>query len=372
MLFDGKQTEFQSEVHEHIWALGKRIIPLEISTAGFTDKEMLEGLRQIYDFSVELFTDMYKDPDKYKISFGKKTILEGKSFTVYEGKRDATFIHHYLGDLVWNFCIKNETGLLSGNNWIIKTEYLHEGWEKDFFEIFDILEPMGIFYENNSDGTITLKSSRYPLFFKYLIMFVEAGAERKMGVSDYINSCDFRVLNKQRKTTIDDTARVLSESNKVFVLELHNHLISKKVKRKLSGYNCHYYSYKNENVLRIQNDPRDSSMYLDFHVYIGNSQNDETFKFMLSEIEILPDKDDLLKYISDNINCCTLCNGHRVQQCGANKWEEFLGEQKLFCWAFKLNVRRYSIRNNYYNEHDIKMLKQIMDLRIKTIDSLTT
>lgn len=371
MIFDGKQTEFPSEIHEHIWALGKRIVPFEISTAGFTDKEMLEGFRQIYDFTVELFTDMYKDPDKYKISFGKKIILENHSFVVCEGSRYALFIHHYLGGFAFHLG-KNKKIMLANNNWIIKPEYMYEDWEKDFFEIFELIEPIGIFYENNSDGTITLKSSRYPLFFKYLIMFVEAGAKRKMGVSDYVNSCDFRVLNKQRKTTIDDMVRNLSESNKALVLELHNHLISKGIKRKLRGNNCHDYSCKNENVLRIQNDPREhNSMYLDFRVSIGNSQNDEKFKFMLSEIETLPDKDNLLKYISDNINCCTLCGGHRVQQCGGNKWEEFLGEQKLFCWAFGLSIRRNSIRGIYDNEHDIKMLKQILDLRIKAIESLT-
>ena len=366
MLFDGKQTEFQSELHEQIWELVRKIVPFEISTAGFADKDMLEGLRQVYDFTVELFTNMYKDPEKYKLSSGKKTVLESKSFTVYEGRRDAIFIHHYLGGLAFNF-YKHDKIILIDNNLIINPEYLREDREKDFFEIFELLEPIDFFYENNSDGTITVKSNKYPLFIKYFTMFVEAGAKRKMGVSDYIYSCDFRVLNKQYKTTINDTLRFLSESNSALVLELHNHLISKGIKPNL-GKRLDY-EYKKQNVLRIGFGGFDDRFNMGFNIELGNNQNDEKFTFMLAEIENVPNKNNLLKYISDNINCCTLCNGHRAKSCGGSRWEEFLGEQKFLC-GFALNIQRYAIRDIYDNKHDIKMLKQILDLRIKAIDSL--
>jgi len=73
------------------------------------------------------------------------------------------------------------------------------------------------------------------------------------------------------------------------------------------------------------------------------------------------------EYIKNNIAYCDKCGGWRTNPCCLEM--EFFGKRRKLCGPV-LNKWKSIDRNKYYVEHDINMLKQVLDLRIKAIDRL--
>jgi len=334
MTFDSNKTEFNSEIHEMVYALGRRIVPFEISTAEISDKDMLEGLRQVYDFTVELFSDMYADPKKYRLTDG---VLAGD-------------FHQYL------FNIGRRQARVVNNNWAV---------EASDVDILGPLAPMGIYYESKN-GSTTIKSSKYPLFLKCFYMCCKASEKRKVNCWEYIVFCDFRIFNKRISLKLEDLTRALSDRDKAFVLELHDHLASKGIKPTPRKYYNRILYHKKYCLLKID---IFGSIPVEFGVCLGSSPNDEAFKFIVQEIEKLPNKEELLTYIVDNVNYCSYCCSRKGDKSCGGYWAELLGERRFFCPWFALTKRGKKNPSKVYNDHEINILKQFLDLRIKAIDS---
>ena len=176
MHFDVNQAEFPSEIHQAVWAVGKSVIPFEISTAEITDQDLMEGLAQVYRFSLDLYTDMYRNPEKYELLYGRNCMISTGNVTAF---------HRMLYTL-----IHTDKATLKENDWevqIQKAEVKHQ---------LDLLLPMGIVYESR-DEVLTIKSEKYPLLLKYFYLCYEASQKRKVNCLSYIVSCDFRIFNKR-------------------------------------------------------------------------------------------------------------------------------------------------------------------------------
>jgi len=307
MLFDGKQTEFQSEVHKIIWAMGRRIVPFEISTAEITDSELLEGLRQVYDFTVELFSDMYVNPDKYELT-----------------TKNIGFFHEHL------FKLLKQNKVKEANEWVAE------------------------------------KTSKYPLFLKYFAMCVEASQRRPQNSLAYVMYCDFRIFNKRINLKIDDLARALPDREAAIILGMHNYLLQLGAKPypRVSYVNIQYECKKNYFATMLIG----NSTPLGVYVSLGKKDDDEQYKFIIAEIEKLANKEELLEFLARSIKCCTYCcTSARDKSCGKAKWADFFGERRLLC-GFELKVPN---KGKIIDARDIELLKLILDLRIKAIDLLS-
>jgi len=152
----------------------------------------------------------------------------------------------------------------------------------------------------------------------------------------------------------------ISDENKKCILDLYNYLISKKVQAK-SGIR---FDYKKHYLLVIITD----SPELNLRVSLCQNKKNN-YKYILEEIGKSPDKNDLLVYIANNIQYCDSCENKKDNDCGQGT--EFFGEQRKIC-SFGRGLLILSKKNNNdknYYDYDIKMLKQILDLRIKEIDN---
>jgi len=307
MLFDGKQTEFQSEIHKIVWAVGRRIVPFDISTAEITDSQLLEGLKQVYDFTVELFSDMYANPDKYELT-----------------TKNIGFFHEQL------FKLLKQKKVQEANEWAAE------------------------------------KTGKYPLFLKYFAMCVEASQKRPQNSLAYVMYCDFRIFNKRVNLKIDDLARGLPDREAAIILDVHNYLLQKGAKPypRLSYVNIQYGYKKNYFATMIIG----NSTPLGIYVSLGKEHDDEQYKFIVDEIGKLANKEELLAFLVRNIKRCTYCcTSARDKSCGKGKWADFFGERRLLC-GFELKIPN---KGKIIDERDIELLKIILDLRIKAIDLLS-
>jgi hypothetical protein len=345
MLFDVNQTEFQSEIHRAIWAIGKSIVPFEISTSELVEPDFINGLRQVYDFSIDLLSAMYENPGNYEL-------MDGKNCLHRTGR--VTSFHGFLFNLIHSQKVQ-----LNGNDWLVKTEQIND------FHKLDLLIPMGVLYENDH-GVTTIKSMKYPLFLKYFYLCYEASLKRKVNCFSYIASCDFRIFNKRFGLKLDDIIMTLSDRDKAFVLELHNHLISKGIKPKPRKYYSRVtYEYNKQFVMNTE---ILGSTYLFFQVSLGKNQWDKAYDYIVNRIENSPDRDEPIAYIVKNITCCNLCFGSKTLKNRCDRWGEIYGNRRLLCFEFCLSNKKKSERNIIYTDYDIKMLKQFLDLRIEAID----
>jgi hypothetical protein len=325
--------------------MGRRIVPFDISTAEITDKVLLEGLRQVYDFSIDLFSDMYAEPGKYSIT-------DGISFS---------YLQNYLFQIG-----RSEQTRVIGNDWVINADDLPKGWLANTFELFNLFAPVGINYENKN-GTITFRNSKYPLFPKYYSLLCAAALKRKVYCFDFVLFCDFRVFNKRISKKLDDLIRMLSDRDKAFALELHNHLLTKGVKPTPHGYCVWRYHYHNHFLMSI-NIPF-ASTQINFEVNLGRNPDDYIYKLVIEQVEKLTNKDELLAYIVDNVNYCRYCCSQKGDRSCGGYWAELVGEQRFLCPLFSLTKRGNKKGSKYYDSHEIDILKQFLDLRIKAIDS---
>jgi len=269
--------------------------------------------------------------------------------------------------------------------WKFKEIDLNKDWQKNiglFFKIFDLLAPLGFSHES-IDGMIAINSNMYPLLPKYYNMLYEKAEKRKMYVFDYVVSCDFRLFNKRYSKTVDDTMRLILDMDKAAVMELHNFMISNGAipTPRPDARNSALYEYKERYLMRIT---VDSSLDLHFSVQLGANQSDEVFKFMVEEITTLPNSKEMFSYFVKNMRYCHYCSFKLSNTCGiyCNKieWlkdepfgsmEEFFANERYVKLGIGLVIRKNAVRCDYDSEGEYKMLKQILDLHIKAIDSLT-
>jgi len=360
MLFTQPQTELSSKIHERIYALGRKIVPFEISTAEIVDKEMLDGLRQVYDFTIELLTDMFKDPMKYKLGEKRARIRNGKQTFEVETTPEL-FIYWTILGYPYHSASNGR-----GYEWIINRTELTKPQLPHFEEhkyVLDMLSHMGISY-NDENGVRVITSNKYPLLPKYLHMFGEACNKRKVYICDYVMSCDFRVFNKRYVKIVDDTMRIFSDNDREIAYAVHNHLAAKKIKPTLKGFRVVEYKYRDKPLLEICGD-----FPLNFIIALGKNTENQQYKTLITEIEKLPNKDELLTYIAENIGICNKCS-HNYPNGKPNpcfREMEFFGKKQKLC-GFNLNKAKNKNRANGYTERDVDLLKQIIDLRISTID----
>lgn len=325
MFFNPNQSEFSGENQHVIWQFGTHIVPLNISLADVDDLETKEGCIQIYDCTMEILSDMYNNPDWYK-----------------EKPR------WYTGDyLAW---------LVNQNNPMKKHS-------DEFFRYLQKILEFGFYYNEDSQKW---SNDRYPLFFDYFQRLVALAKERKQNLGGYLDRRDFRLFAKKIVLSFDDLLRPLSDANKEQALEIHRYAVEKGMKVEMKDPYCFRYVYKKLYSLEIHNNPFDVLVpyRLDNGKYIPNQ-----FGIFLQVADNEPDSDELIRYIKGSILVCNCCNGTKKANERCSNWVTIRGERRLSSTCHPaIGKYRRGTHSFDYNDYDIKMLKRMIDVRIKQVD----
>lgn len=253
MVFDLNQTEFSSDYQRIIWQFGTHIMPLDVSLADVDDPEIREGCMQIYDCTMEILADMYKHPEDYK-----------------ERPR------WYTGDyLAW---------LVNGNKPMKKHS-------EEFMRYTQVIPRFGFSYDEDLNAWT---NERYPLFCEYFPRLVSLAKERKQNLGGYLDRRDFRLFTKRITLTLDDLLRPLSDTNRVYALELHIYALAKGMKVEMKDPYTFRYVYKKLYSLEIHNNPFGILIpyRLDNGKYVPRQ-----FERFLEIAENQPDADEIVRYI---------------------------------------------------------------------------
>lgn len=337
--FDINQTKFPNGQSKDIWVRGKNIVPLEISLANISDVKMCEGCTQIYQLVHELLWNMYRNHVKYA----------SQNF-----------------ELLFSRLIKFGAVIdESGFNWIISDDVfeLHVSRYENFETESDNLG----FKTSRIDNKILLTNVKYPLFLKYWYPLLKLS--QKYGVSAL--SCDFRLVEKKYKLTVDDFLRVQSDKNKPYFIELHQYAISKGAKiTTRDQYRRYRYKYKDETVLVLEMRP---SVVVLYNNQYSQKRNPWTsFDLFISEIEKQGDKEELIKYMQDHIAICHACADRSK---GPKKKNECCGHLLNIHGVEYLAASCHTEIEQYLSPDDsqeaidysLKMLKRMIDIRIAQI-----
>ena len=326
MFFDPNETKFANEQQRIVWQQGIHIVPLDVSLADIEDKETREGVTQIYNCVMEIFSDMYHHSEYYlniaewQIGFFLTLALQGKTV-----KKSLT---------------------------------------KTFSLFLDKIPQFGFIF---NEDTNTWTNAKYPLFCEYYLKFADLYKKRKQNMGNYLQHLDFRLFLKKFNFTFDDILRPLPHNERALFLELRNYAIANGMKEKKQSKDMFRYTYKNLIVIEFRNNPARVTVPYGLKGVAG-------FELFLQIVESQSDTDVLVKYIQDNIQFCDGCAANIVsrakekekKKCGYYKLN-IRDKMCLSCAANNITTSQYS-RPNKINVTDIPMLERMADVRIRQIN----
>ena len=342
MIFDVNQTEFASDRQKAVWRVGCAVIPPDVSLADIADAEMREGCMQIYNWTNELLEALYRDSDKFN----------GNIYQMFRLLDDIAE-NAEIGGGAMAFSLKKYTNQVTANPWLSD------------------LPSVGL-HISDIDGGKVLINEKYPLFCKYFKQFFTAASKRTNRLY-YLMYNDFRVLAPKYKRTPDDVFRAKSDEYRGYFEGLHDYVLSKGGKLEPHKYFLRFrYLYKDEFVMIFE--PHLSQMHHIVEVpYALSADWHGALARFLSEVEKQPDKDELLKYIQDDICLCGNCNNGK-NNCGIYEREPTdIGGKKRYIAGCHRSITKWHkkpLEKQTYTENDMKMLKRLIDIQFTMIDSV--
>ena len=358
MLFDVNQTEFPTPRHRAIWNEGRQVVPLEVSIAELIDPEMREGCTQIYNWVREYFEKIYQDPTQFsgETCYGMLELLNmaSKRTTVRDG------------------------GLV-----ISSRQY--KRMVKEYPEHMNDLALVGLEITGDEEKIFTNK--KYPLFCKYFKLFNDAAYKKPISCYMYILFLDFRVLAPKYKSTIDDLLRTLPDNINAYATEMNEYALAKgAILEDQKYYGQYRYVYKNRYVLVMQIQKFERPTPIDIAVpYETRNQEPEPgweeymedgkrrvlqcIENLKEIIECQPDRDEIAAYVKKEIATCE--NAFGCKCVAREAVTDVFGVDKYVNTCMRAISKWTGTKDSEeYTDYDIKMLKQLMDVRISQIDSL--
>ena len=80
MHFDLNQEVFENKTKKAIWLFGRDLVPLEVSLANISDERDKEGYTQVYRYTHNLFSDMYENPNEYRLYPPENVMFYGVAY----------------------------------------------------------------------------------------------------------------------------------------------------------------------------------------------------------------------------------------------------------------------------------------------------
>jgi len=350
MYFDRNQTEFPSAIHRAIWAVGKNIIPFEKSTAEIKDPEILEACKQVYTFSMKLYSTMYAHPERFHLSYGRNYLQANGAVT--------SFIRELASFFQSRSCSFEK-------NTVTLTPSICD--EKGYATI-QHLTLLGITLTNKDNCTV-LYSEQYPDLFHGFKLLFDGSLRRKVNCEFYYIACDFSVILPRYRRTPEDKWLTLSDKEKRHAMELHLFLKEHSIKPEPHAYfERVVYRYKKETILVSE-----GTIYPFFQVWLGKNIHDPAYLHLVHLIEESHDPkyiQEMQAYIADQLTACNACYGSKRYDKRCGYFADVFGHRRRLCFEFCLSKKKKNEQNKAYSDYDIDMLKRFIELRIRTIDEM--
>jgi hypothetical protein len=326
MQFDVNQTTFISPYQRDVWSAAIHVVPLDISLAKIADRDTRNGCTQVYYATMELLTDMYRNPQDY------------------QSIPPIFYLERFLG---WHRYGERQVPVN-----VRKRQGMYE-------LILDRMKRFGF----SLDGE-TLINTRYPLFTTYWELLAKS-----CSFNSGMHLCDFRLLVKPYKRTTDDLLRSLPDTYKLYWRELYEYAVRKGAKLESRKDHMFRFVYKKRFVLTLTNTPPN----VEIPYNLGGGWNDKVPADLTLFLDIArnqPDADKLIDYIQDNFCVCNMCNGIKSVARRCTNWVDIDGKRRLTAICHLVIGRvKHGPRREPYTAWDVTMLKRMMDLRFLQIDN---
>jgi len=333
MPIDKNNPDYNGAVQKTIWNYATNLLPLEI-TLPMIPEEMREPCTDMYNFTVALLNDMYKNTEEY--GFGKKYVLFHQWFFYWLYKKfkfyDGAFVIDKKGYKKFAKRFNPKT---------VETMYARHG-----FELVDF------------GDQISLSNSRYPGMMK-AIFEVFAAAYMNYGASCgcYLTECEFRALVNYKRTYAD-MFFVLTEEDKAMAKRISDYAAGIGVKPAKCDF-FHRIAFRKKNkVVFMFNVAQQKNLKIDIgFAKIGG----EAFMRLEKEIEKYDDATGLrqfiIKYSCKRCNNCSPKCHHKFNPI------EVFGKKMVICG------NNLYIRIREPKEQDLKYIIKLIELRAMLVDS---
>lgn len=242
MTFDINQNTFPSTTHKSIWHTAVYMAPFnEVIPANLPAEQsldLIEGEKSFYQFILDLYSDMYNNPEAYYIpileydSFMNSKV--GKDFTDKDKKQESKLRNKFQKAIQFYQKLLFEIGSkaqpeLGSYNLLIDKSILYDALSKHNLNIvlkdsekrISALSNLGMVIDI-SGNKITISNIRYTKMLIALSALCKAD-NKKYLLTNFLR-CDFRGLNNSYKPEFNDIISILPNKFKKTVLDMNDYM----------------------------------------------------------------------------------------------------------------------------------------------------
>lgn len=362
MIFDKNVTEFPTMLHRDIYMRALRLVPPENSLAGIEKEapEMAASGREFYHFMLELYSDMFCNPEIYGMTPG--------ACETFAAQRKWSYIHQRVKGAGDYFCL-SEIHIASYVSFIHEMAlfcHILEGCCYLTYDAFEkakdlkritlvykqkLLLPIQMVMKNLERVGLKLQDDGEKIQViceKYPNMFLAASALRKTVedtiqnpvskklkyyFGEYMDTLDFRLLNGPYYPDFEDHIRHLSDKDREAVMALDalakEYKLRPNYKASQHGFE---YKYKGKYVMSVwthglYHEP--TRQHNTWRRYVRCRVAGTVNSSYLEQVEI--EGDDFKQYFMRHLNRCNGCTPAHLSNQNAIK--KIFGRSVRFCSA---------------------------------------
>lgn len=363
MEFKIELTEFPSEVHKRIYCEAREIIPLENSLADITDNEIKASCEDFYSFVMEMFSDMYDNPEEYSLPvYELENYLAGRKVNGVKRKypsKTKNIISHainapgrymatlanmvYMGKLKDDVLVLDEETLVEINR-RVNTSISPITLDKRL----EALARLGLVHTDKG-----FESVNHPKMFRVMDILLQKTKGKFSGFDYYLfEKLDFRNLTKSYKPTYKDYILPLISERRDMAFKLHDLVKECGCRDVINTFLKIEYKYKGLQVATL--DTSDNRINLRVTEVYGTDDH-ELFNRRLAK-----ENAEFQKYAQRHVWRCTGC---ATTHLGA--FVEILGHWSRVCGGGQIGF----LWNNP-TEEDMDKIRFFINTRCDIIDEI--
>lgn len=386
--FDKNVTEFPTMLHRDIYMRALRLVPPEISLAEIEkeDPEMAASGREFYHFMLELYGDMFCNPEIYGMTPGAYEDMAQYRKWRYLRLRAKNFDDY--------FCL-SETQIASYVRFIHEMALFCHMSEGCFYLTYDAFEkakdlkrvtpvykqksllPIQMVIKNlervgleilDNGEKIQVICEKYPNMFlaaSVLRKTVEdtiqnpVSQKLKYYFAEFMDTLDFRLLKEPYYLDFEDHIRYLSDKDREAVIHLD--ALAKEYKCRPDYKNCLEYKYKGKYVMSVwthglYHEP--TRQHNTWRRYVRCRVAGPVNSSYLEQVE--KEGDDFKRYFMRHLNRCNGCTPAHLNSQNAIK--KIFGRNIRFCSAdIATEIAGLTI-------NDLPYIRRFIEMRIREIE----
>lgn len=236
MKFDINQKAFPSATHKSIWHVAVFMAPFyEVIPPKLSEKNSLdlcEGEKSLYNFMVELYSNMYDRPEEFYIPVGEYDSYinskDKRNFTDKDKKRESNLRNNFQKAIQYYQKLLYEIGTkarldsssynLLADKSVLNNVIINHNLRivrKDQDKRISALSNLGINIDYSRDNII-ISSDKYPKMLMALSALCKSD-NKKYVLTNFLR-CDFRGLINSYRPGLDDAVAILPDDLKKNVL----------------------------------------------------------------------------------------------------------------------------------------------------------